>query len=129
MLCVFFFSSKDRHTRCALVTGVQTCALPISFASTGCWRWARCRSCCGVRTWSGFWYEPGDANDLSTWGGFVVELGEDGQTFNGRLEARRAGKACVSTCRSRWSTYHDKKKIILLQHNAVSVIITLKNTI
>src|SRR3546814_1173922 len=29
---VFFFSSGRRHTRCALVTGVQTCALPISFA-------------------------------------------------------------------------------------------------
>src|SRR3546814_6612546 len=26
---VFFFSSSRRHTRCALVTGVQTCALPI----------------------------------------------------------------------------------------------------
>src|SRR3546814_2216668 len=29
-LC-FFFSSRRRHTRCALVTGVQTCALPIFF--------------------------------------------------------------------------------------------------
>src|SRR3546814_17296662 len=27
---MFFFSSRRRHTRCALVTGVQTCALPIS---------------------------------------------------------------------------------------------------
>src|SRR3546814_1217097 len=27
-----FFSSRRRHTRCALVTGVQTCALPISRA-------------------------------------------------------------------------------------------------
>src|SRR3546814_13205428 len=31
MFCFFFFSSRRRHTRCALVTGVQTCALPISF--------------------------------------------------------------------------------------------------
>src|SRR3546814_6004464 len=31
LLCsLFFFSSRRRHTRCALVTGVQTCALPIS---------------------------------------------------------------------------------------------------
>src|SRR3546814_6386244 len=30
----FFFSSRRRHTRCALVTGVQTCALPISTGST-----------------------------------------------------------------------------------------------
>src|SRR3546814_10267346 len=29
VLC-FFFASRRRHTRCALVTGVQTCALPIS---------------------------------------------------------------------------------------------------
>src|SRR3546814_16780783 len=30
VLCLFFFfSSRRRHTRCALVTGVQTCALPI----------------------------------------------------------------------------------------------------
>src|SRR3546814_15657725 len=28
---MFFFSSRRRHTRCALVTGVQTCALPISW--------------------------------------------------------------------------------------------------
>src|SRR3546814_2517690 len=27
---LLFFSSRRRHTRCALVTGVQTCALPIS---------------------------------------------------------------------------------------------------
>src|SRR3546814_4497115 len=28
-MVLFFFSSRRRHTRCALVTGVQTCALPI----------------------------------------------------------------------------------------------------
>src|SRR3546814_8208333 len=43
MICSFFFSSRRRHTRCALVTGVQTCALPISSARTraranrSCW--------------------------------------------------------------------------------------------
>src|SRR3546814_3335443 len=35
----FFFSSRRRHTRCALVTGVQTCALPILPAGVG-WRLA-----------------------------------------------------------------------------------------
>src|SRR3546814_7610693 len=36
VLCfLFFFSSRRRHTRCALVTGVQTCALPISTAGKG----------------------------------------------------------------------------------------------
>src|SRR3546814_7462912 len=33
-VCFFFFSSRRRHTRCALVTGVQTCALPISHVAT-----------------------------------------------------------------------------------------------
>src|SRR3546814_3295654 len=32
----FFFSSRRRHTRCALVTGVQTCALPISGLAQSC---------------------------------------------------------------------------------------------
>src|SRR3546814_4103539 len=42
---MFFFSSRRRHTRCALVTGVQTCALPISEtfvaikAFVDNWRW------------------------------------------------------------------------------------------
>src|SRR3546814_882716 len=31
VFCFFFFSSRNRHTSCALVTGVQTCALPILF--------------------------------------------------------------------------------------------------
>src|SRR3546814_16245731 len=31
---LFFFSSRRRHTRCALVTGVQTCALPICMAAS-----------------------------------------------------------------------------------------------
>src|SRR3546814_3043221 len=38
LMCVFtifFFSSRRRHTRCALVTGVQTCALPILFGILG----------------------------------------------------------------------------------------------
>src|SRR3546814_16439952 len=38
LLCIvvfFFFSSRRRHTRCALVTGVQTCALPISTVRDG----------------------------------------------------------------------------------------------
>src|SRR3546814_5889639 len=32
---LFFFSSRRRHTSCALVTGVQTCALPISLVKQG----------------------------------------------------------------------------------------------
>src|SRR3546814_7467722 len=37
----FCFSSRRRHTRCALVTGVQTCALPIYRASSAAARRAR----------------------------------------------------------------------------------------
>src|SRR3546814_10704621 len=33
LYCFLFFSSRRRHTRCALVTGVQTCALPIYVAT------------------------------------------------------------------------------------------------
>src|SRR3546814_7827125 len=32
---IIFFSSRRRHTSCALVTGVQTCALPICLIGTG----------------------------------------------------------------------------------------------
>src|SRR3546814_3619386 len=35
LFLLFFFSSRRRHTRCALVTGVQTCALPISALGAG----------------------------------------------------------------------------------------------
>src|SRR3546814_4484509 len=39
ILIWFFFSSRRRHTRCALVTGVQTCALPIFFDNGGRAAW------------------------------------------------------------------------------------------
>src|SRR3546814_8697435 len=46
--CFFFFSSRRRHTRCALVTGVKTCALPI----------CRCRPCGADRGRSGYPEDP-----------------------------------------------------------------------
>src|SRR3546814_200201 len=88
-LLSFFFSSRRRHTRCALVTGVQTCALPISWkrpkpcagaspcSSTDAWSrsiprkpcwpgWAAptlktysCASCTTITT-NRPWHEPGD---------------------------------------------------------------------
>src|SRR3546814_16993426 len=51
-MSLFFFSSRRRHTRCALVTGVQTCALPISRQVATArlrpwhlwpWPWVSCR--------------------------------------------------------------------------------------
>src|SRR3546814_9766760 len=76
-LLFFFCSSRRRHTRCALVTGVQTCALPI---------------CCQV-------HQSGIAASCLT-----RLLGPARSTP--RSEERRVGKECVSTCRSRWSPYH-----------------------
>src|SRR3546814_3837365 len=90
-----FFSSRRRHTRCALVTGVQTCALPIY-----------------MRPALMLLGEParGPAEDE------VVH--RVGQRLSGlhamlpqaigleRSEERRVGKECVSTCRSRWWPYH-----------------------
>src|SRR3546814_3093965 len=77
-LC-FFFSSRRRHTRCALVTGVQTCALPIS----GCRVRHRTRPAASA------------GPTAASGSGKAV-----------RSEERRVGKECVSTCRSRWSPYH-----------------------
>src|SRR3546814_8156778 len=54
-IVVFFFSSRRRHTRCALVTGVQTCALPISTPSIApaAMATARCASSSAWATRSG----------------------------------------------------------------------------
>src|SRR3546814_9338809 len=100
---LLFFSSIRRHTRCALVTGVQTCALPISV----------------VTGWVG--------GNLMPWHGrlgllvlgllvFRLVWGFVGSTYArwsrifaatvGRSEESRVGKECVSTCRSGWSRYH-----------------------
>src|SRR3546814_1859834 len=75
----FFFSSRRRHTRCALVTGVQTCALPISFRQYEIWA----RHLAEIGRMVGGWLN-----------------------WAKRSEERRVGKECVSTCRSRWSPYH-----------------------
>src|SRR3546814_10337197 len=85
---VFFFSSRRRHTRCALVTGVQTCALPISLIAPK--------------------HRQRRPNKQSN---RTREETMDRRTLlKTRSEERRVGKECVSTCRSRWSPYHSKKK-------------------
>src|SRR3546814_4804098 len=89
----FFFSSRRRHTRCALVTGVQTCALPI---------YARNKSPISV-------YELGLIGlygDTSYQGAHGKGRQYYAPSTNSRSEERRVGKECVSTCRSRWSPYH-----------------------
>src|SRR3546814_13887936 len=42
--------------------------------------------------------------------GLDVRLTGSGTEIAERSEERRVGKECVSTCRSRWSPYHSKKK-------------------
>src|SRR3546814_8318296 len=85
----FLFSSRRRHTRCALVTGVQTCALPI------CMTIAISCDMLIAGDWSTFGYPEIDVGLIPAI--HFVQL---------RSEERRVGKECVSTCRSRWSPYH-----------------------
>src|SRR3546814_6858369 len=88
-----FFSSRRRHTRCALVTGVQTCALPIL-----------------GHAWVFFdWFNAKRFHEIiSIWKIHINFLSErESQYLVGvRSEERRVGKECVSTCRSRWSPYN-----------------------
>src|SRR3546814_13504414 len=103
---VFFFSSRRRHTRCALVTGVQTCALPISLI--------RPRRQRGIEVARAD--EGGEAGVARVHRAPVVDIEVEPrqrrgrQLFLDRSEERRVGKECVSTCRYRWSPYHYKKK-------------------
>src|SRR3546814_11879970 len=101
MCLCFFFSSRRRHTRCALVTGVQTCALPISARR----RPPRCGGCrC-----------PGPARRAEIrWCSGRCRAAARRRR---RSEERRVGKECVSTCRSRWSPYHSKKKTPKLKND------------
>src|SRR3546814_6442057 len=101
MFGYFVFSSRRRHTMCALVTGVQTCALPICARSTpaavlpGAAR-GDCRETPRKVGYGGpHWdVKPTPACLVC----FVACCH--------RSEERRVGKGCVSTCSSRWSPYH-----------------------
>src|SRR3546814_4760448 len=105
MFC-FFFSSRRRHTRCALVTGVQTCALPIFHGRAPAFA-------TGIKLANpelDIWLVTGDGDGMSIGGNHTMHLlrrNLDCQImlFN-RSEERRLGKECVSKCRSRWSPYH-----------------------
>src|SRR3546814_4560600 len=94
----FFISSSRRHTSCALVTGVQTCALPIfcfyHIRKAYCrFEHSRKKRCC-----SSFYPKTLVHNGKA----FVYSILFK-STNNIRSEERRVGKECVSTCRSRWS--------------------------
>src|SRR3546814_8878597 len=105
MICwFFFFSSRRRHTRCALVTGVQTCALPICSYETG-------SPAAGLnfvepylKAFFGF---VGITDVVFVAAGGAAALQQPNADRAGfRSAERRVGKECVSTCRSRWSPYH-----------------------
>src|SRR3546814_8499482 len=95
----FFFSSRRRHTRGALVTGVQTCALPISQQKR-----LKGKSADVATMIAAFAREERPATAIRIPAPAQTEA-RKGSGF-GRSEERRVGKECVSTCRSRWSPYH-----------------------
>src|SRR3546814_14023774 len=117
----FFFSSRRRHTRCALVTGVQTCALPIyevsgEIVATGAGvervktgdrvsvlPFISCGKCLACLEG-----DPMGCGQARMMGSFGVTGGyaEYLLTNEIRSEERRVGQESVSKCRSRWSPYH-----------------------
>src|SRR3546814_4726572 len=109
----FFFSSRRRHTRCALVTGVQTCALPIFGKSlknmiTPDDMIAEF----GADTLRLYEMFTGPLEQSRPWetkavvGVFRLLQRIWRTVLDERSEERRVGKECVSTCRSRWAPYH-----------------------
>src|SRR3546814_3331398 len=106
----FFCSSRRRHTSCALVTGVQTCALPICNLMT---EWHARYGGRGVMI---YWHVERRAtcvhSQLKRCSSSEVASMIEGVLRHctdmeiQRSEERRVGKECVSTCRSRGSPYH-----------------------
>src|SRR3546814_9402814 len=109
MLCFFtyfVFSSRRRHTRCALVTGVQTCALPILPGAAGGGAGVFGRAVLeevGVLDAVQHVVEPGKRVLVDVEDRLQLELRQApvGDIAD-RSEERSVGKECVSTCRSRW---------------------------
>src|SRR3546814_18036563 len=106
----FFFSSRRRHTRCALVTGVQTCALPISsFAQGFCTGTIRATASITTIEAVNARRSTRFRRPLENFSG-QVRSGHLLRSNGKRSEERRVGKECVSTCRSCWSPCHSQKK-------------------
>src|SRR3546814_5083364 len=108
MLIYFFVSSRRRHTRCALVTGVQTCALPIFDDAAFHQSYDAIQGRLGIAP-----IEPRSGRHngphlLNGWHAYAATSPDprDQRAVADRSEERRVGKECVSTGRSRWSTYH-----------------------
>src|SRR3546814_16702096 len=124
----FFLSSRRRHTRCALVTGVQTCALPIAgapdrgdyFTNEQEFTWLRIRNGARINTN----VEIRDTSPLTEGERGVIQTSAvsdlvtdpDPATYRSllpgqfeRSEERSVGKECVSQCRYRWASVQLKK--------------------
>src|SRR3546814_2261526 len=113
---IFFFSRRRRHTSCALVTGVQTCALPISargsrYAAYFLLGWTPLLAVTVVGGLQPYgllsgWTWAGDAAlAAGALEALVLSLGLADRSL-ARSEGRRVGQECVSTCSSRWSPFH-----------------------
>src|SRR3546814_16114523 len=104
MLCeFFFFSSRRRHTRFALVTGVQTCALPISRGG----RRVGAADQGGDRRRRALHGQAGIVSRPA--GRAAASPGRHRHRPRRRSEERRGGKEGGGTCRSRGSPYNKKK--------------------
>src|SRR3546814_10804467 len=119
-LGMFFFSSRRRHTRCALVTGVQTCALPISFLIAAVILIAF--SAVGIILWIGGHDVMAGRLTQGELAAFVfyaalVAAGA-GTVAEVRSAERRVGQECVRTCRSWRSPYpYKKQQLYTYPHN------------
>src|SRR3546814_5372311 len=100
IVVLFFFSSRRRHTRCALVTGVQTCALPISGTES---RIDMALAGGNGESGDDFFAEDRIVPRIS--GQVTGKFGHFRAFPLDRSEERRVGKECVSTCRSGWTPY------------------------
>src|SRR3546814_16002672 len=116
---MFRFSSRRRHTRCALVAGVQTCARPISRAVLGGQPKRRLGAGEvrlpllgeGARALLRVVAGEDRGADASVVGPALVLVPALGVPDGlHRSEESRVWNEGVSTCRSRWSPYHLKKK-------------------
>src|SRR3546814_1157046 len=106
----FFFSSRRRHTRCALVTGVQTCALPIYIKKPLAEELLFGRLAKGgivqVDIEDGLPFFTYPEGSVPPKGKGAKKGKSKDEAALARSEERRVGKECVSTCRARWSPYH-----------------------
>src|SRR3546814_10025103 len=104
LLC--FLSSRRRHTRCALLTGVQTCALPIlRQAAQHLARDHLPEAVLLLRPVYQYLLREARLGLAPVLADQIAQQGLPVLGLDARSEERRVGKECVSTCRSRWSPY------------------------